>query len=75
MLKFYSGRWTREQIEAMSEAVDESCFSIMQLSGCVDHDSHISCKDCHYKYPCRDFMQLRLYLNELVENSVETVKN
>lgn len=75
MLKFYSGRWTKAQIDAMSEAVNESCFSIMQLAGCVNHDSHLQCSKCYYKYPCRDFMHLKWHLDELVEKPVESVEN
>lgn len=75
MLTFYAGRANKNQLSAMSEAINEACFSIMQLSGCVNHDSHLQCSKCYYKFPCRDFMRLKWHLDEVVENSVENVEN
>lgn len=75
MLKFYRGKFNNKDIDAYSEAINQCCFSIMQLSGCVNHDSHLQCHKCYYKNPCRDFMRLKWYLDTLVENPVENVEN
>ena len=64
MLKFYSNRYSYEQIVILQEVIEESINMAMTYS----YDSKVS-------RVVDDLTRLNNYLISLVENSVETVKN
>lgn len=62
MITFWSGHYTKKQMEAMQAAIETARQFILVKANCEEYKL---CSECEYKEPCQDLRRLRNHINDL----------